>query len=75
MPPGKAPLSPAGARSLRQPPHNLARPAPVHGQAHQFARGIQHFPEPAVLPLPDREPGLLLGCGVVGLGQSVLQSS
>lgn len=51
---------PATKTSLHQPPHHLAGPALVHGQAHQFAHRIQHFPEPALLLLPDRVVGQLL---------------
>lgn len=68
------PKVPGTPTSQNQPPYHLPRPAPVHGQANQIARRVQHLPEPALLLLPDRVAGHLLGV-VLGLRHRVLQSS
>ena len=47
--------APALPSSSHQPPHHLARPAPVHGQAHQLARGVLHLPQTGsrlLIPFP-----------------------
>lgn len=62
----------------RKPPHYLNRSALVHGDAHQLARGIEHFPISAALLALDRVAGLRGGGGSLGLallGHRGLRSS
>lgn len=61
-----------------KPAHHLHRAALVHREAHQLVVGVDHFPEPALLLLPDRVAGPGSGGGSLGLallGHRDLRSS
>lgn len=67
-----------GFFSNAKPSHYFDRSALIHCDAHQFAGGIKHLPEPAPLLALDRVAGLRGGGGSLGLallGHRSLQSS